>query len=397
MLEIDLPTTYVICGAASCAGAVLTTMARTGDPALSRSIRVGGIGFAVLGLSLLQLVLGADHALAPAALLSLAGTTVGLGLVGWGLAMLAGQRVGAAWPVALIAAALLCQLLALRLVGPVALGVAYSGSVAVLCACTLWAIRGFLLRPRSIAEHLLAWSMVTFVLSYALRAVLAGLHDGPPNVPHAYGPPWVLRLLGILYGVMPVVMATLLLSVVNARLAAQLAARAMTDELTGALNRRALGEQVPALASAVQAAGGTLAVMLLDIDHFKAVNDQHGHAAGDAVLRQLVPVLRGPLRQDALVLRYGGEEFAVLVPVHSADAALAVAERVRSAVADTPFRTEGCELPVTVSIGLTLARPGEGPETALQRADAALYRAKQGGRNRVEVQEAFTAGQAPVA
>jgi diguanylate cyclase (GGDEF)-like protein len=240
MLEIDLLTTYVVCGAASCAGAVLTTMARTGDPALSRSIRVSGIGFAVLGLSLL-------------------------------------------------------------------------------------------------------------------------------------------------------------LSVVNARLAAQLAARAMTDELTGAPNRHALGEQVPALASAVQAAGGTLAVMLLDIDHFEAVNDQHGHAAGDAVLRQLVPVLRGPLRQDALVLRYGGEEFAVLVPVHSADAAQAVAERVRSAVADTPFRTEGCELPVTVSIGLTLARPGEGPETALQRADAALYRAKQGGRNRVEVQEAFTAGQALVA
>lgn len=390
MLDIDLLTTYVICGAASCAGAVLTAMARTGDAALSRAIRISGAGFAVLGLSLLQLVLGVDDAMAPTMLLALAGTTLGLGMVGCGLAMLAGQPAGGALVMVLALAALLWQLVAVQRSGPMALGVAYSAGLALMCACTLWAMRGFLLRPRSAAEHLLAWSMVAFVLSYALRAALAAVHDGPPTLAHAYGPPWVLRLLGILYGVMPVVMATLLLSVVNARLAAQLAAHAMTDELTGALNRRALGDQAPALARAVHDTGRTLAVMLLDIDHFKSINDTHGHPAGDAVLRQLVPALRAPLRQDALVMRYGGEEFALLVPVEHADAARTVAERVRAAVAATVFRTDGRSIGVTASIGLTLAQPGEGIEQALQRADAALYRAKQGGRNRVE-----TNGMAP--
>jgi diguanylate cyclase (GGDEF)-like protein len=262
-------------------------------------------------------------------------------------------------------------------------GVAYSAGITLMCAATTWALRDFVRRPRDVTEGLIGWMMVAFVLAYAARTGLAMAHGGAPSAAHAYGPPWVLRLLGLLYGVTPVVMATLLLNVVNGRLAGQLAQRAMTDELTGALNRRALHAQAPALQAQAGAAGQTLALLVADLDHFKQVNDTHGHAAGDAVLRQVVGVLRAQLRRDALFTRVGGEEFVLLVPVRDAAAAWRVAERLRLAVAGQPVHVAGRLLRITTSIGLTLLAGGEPLDTALARADAALYQAKTAGRDRV--------------
>lgn len=122
----------------------------------------------------------------------------------------------------------------------------------------------------------------------------------------------------------------------------------------------------------------------MDIDHFKSINDTHGHLAGDAVLRQLAGLLQAQLRRDALVTRFGGEEFALVVPVADAQAAARVAERVRDAVARQPFDIGSGSLRVTVSVGLAMLTGRETLEATLQRADEALYRAKGAGRNRVE-------------
>lgn len=386
MLDIDLLTTYVVCGAAACAAALMTALARADEACMAGALRRASAGFALLGVSLLQLVLGVAGPLDPRMLLALFGSTAGLGLVGWGMAQAVGQRLSGGWVAGLIMTVLGAQALSLAL-GALALSVAYSAGIALLCALTTWALRGCLLRPRHPTEAVLGWVMVGFVASYALRAALALTHDGPATVHHAYGPPAVLRALGILYGAMPVVVATLLLGMSNARLAARLAQHAVTDELTGAFNRRALREQAPALLEQHRREGRQTAVLLLDIDHFKQVNDRWGHPGGDAVLRELAQLLQTQAPAGSLLIRHGGEEFALLMPAASATAAAdaaQAAEQLRMAAAQHRFAGSLAPLRISFSAGLALRHPAEELEAALRRADAALYRAKRAGRNRIE-------------
>jgi diguanylate cyclase (GGDEF)-like protein len=125
---------------------------------------------------------------------------------------------------------------------------------------------------------------------------------------------------------------------------------------------------------------------MVDLDNFKTVNDTLGHAAGDQVLRRAAELLRSALRHDALLVRYGGEEFVAIVPVADLALACQVAERLRVVLAQAPW---GELIPglqaVTTSVGVTLLEVGEPMEQALSRADEALYRAKSGGRNQVQV------------
>jgi diguanylate cyclase (GGDEF)-like protein len=126
-------------------------------------------------------------------------------------------------------------------------------------------------------------------------------------------------------------------------------------------------------------------MLMIDVDHFKAVNDRHGHHAGDLVLRALADRLREVLRQADVVARLGGEEFAALMPETDMPAALLAAERVRQICQAIGPQLEGfADMGVSVSIGVAQWRPGETLDHLLERADAALYRAKRGGRNRVE-------------
>jgi two-component system, cell cycle response regulator len=161
---------------------------------------------------------------------------------------------------------------------------------------------------------------------------------------------------------------------------------ALTDELTGLYNRRYVFAHLNELLSRMPETGTETAVMLFDIDHFKHVNDRHGHPAGDQVLRELAGRALRQVRSVDLVGRLGGEEFIVVMPETSLAGAAIVAERVRAAVAEDLFTlADNCKtLPVTISIGVAVTGNGnDGLEDLLKRADDALYAAKNGGRNRV--------------
>lgn len=164
---------------------------------------------------------------------------------------------------------------------------------------------------------------------------------------------------------------------------ARLSRDALTDPLTGLANRRAFDAALEREVQASLATGRPLSLVTLDLDHFKAVNDTHGHDAGDRVLIGLAALLRAQVRSGDLPARWGGEEFAWLLPGAPAGAAGTTAERLRLAVAAHDF---GCG-PLTVSLGVATLRPGESGAALFARADAALYRAKQSGRNRAEVDE----------
>ncbi len=156
----------------------------------------------------------------------------------------------------------------------------------------------------------------------------------------------------------------------------ELSEQTRTDPLTGLPNRRALSS---ALAEAIERGTGTPpAVAIVDIDHFKQVNDLHGHNEGDRVLTELAGVLRAHSAGRGMAARYGGEEFVILMPDTPLPQAELQCQYLREAVAHLPMG-----LPVTVSIGLAAHRPGESAQETLRRADAALYQAKAQGRDRV--------------
>ena len=163
---------------------------------------------------------------------------------------------------------------------------------------------------------------------------------------------------------------------------ADLEALAFRDELTGLANRRFALRQLGALVSRARRHERDVSVLMIDADRFKTLNDRHGHAAGDAVLRGLAERLGERVRREDVITRFGGEEFLVLAPDTDAAGAAALAEDLRAAVAERPFAVGRFALAVTVSIGWA-TRGGEDAERLVGRADDALYAAKDGGRDRV--------------
>ncbi len=161
---------------------------------------------------------------------------------------------------------------------------------------------------------------------------------------------------------------------------------AITDALTGLHNRRYMETHLGTLVEQAASRGKPIAVLVLDIDYFKSVNDTYGHDAGDDVLREFAVRLRKSIRNIDLACRYGGEEFVIVMPETDMGVATMVAERLRRRIATEPFtiQQEMRLLDVTISIGIAvLAEVGDTAATILKRADQALYRAKRDGRNRV--------------
>ncbi len=161
----------------------------------------------------------------------------------------------------------------------------------------------------------------------------------------------------------------------------------MTDELTNLPNRRAFMRRLEDEISRVQRYGNPLTLALIDLDHFKAINDNYGHAGGDEVLRVFCQKILATFRHHDMVARYGGEEFAVILPNTDYEGAIHALTNVKQATAETVIKFNGFEFPLnTFSAGITMYRPGETPSSLIERADTALYRAKGLGRNRIETE-----------
>lgn len=220
---------------------------------------------------------------------------------------------------------------------------------------------------------------LTLSLGYAIRAVVYALDAGgqmPFYSPHTWNVVFLslgsLALPGLTLGA--VMMANDLI-ITRTRYAAD------HDYLTGAWSRRAFFSLAGAEHARTLRSGGPLSLLVFDVDHFKAINDRHGHAVGDKVLVDIARATAATIRQVDSCARIGGEEFAVLLPQADEVTARGVAERLRSALQRSMQATAGVRVDYTVSIGVATLAQGETVEALLSRADAALYAAKEAGRN----------------
>src|SRR3984957_4319106 len=222
--------------------------------------------------------------------------------------------------------------------------------------------------------------MAAYALFGAVRAIATFLHDPPYDFMQTsrfQTPSLVVNLLFIC------IIGLFFLLMLSSELVAIVEAQSLYDHVSGALNRRGIDQRLALELVRAERNGYELAVALIDIDHFKQINDTAGHAAGDAALKQVVEVISSRLRSYDFFGRYGGDEFLLVFSQTSCEDALRIAERIGHAVSG--LAVSRFALPITLSIGLTFARPCETAVSTLARADRALYNAKRAGRNCIRV------------
>lgn len=267
------------------------------------------------------------------------------------------------------------------------------GSVAI--ACNLLLNIEALMRGRwdswSRARHALLWIFALSLLLLVWRNGMLWLGDARLDSVLTPSPANVFWML--LSGTQSLFYGLGFLLLYNELLRRELHVMARVDSLTGVPNRMALEERFTGMLAVDVAAHVPFCLLLLDVDHFKSVNDRFGHDCGDKVLKALTCRVRDVLGGAGMVGRLGGEEFIVLAPGMGRAAGEALAERIREAVAGAPVSVDGRDLPLTVSVGVAEAELHERDmSTTLRRADKALYVAKHGGRNRVVVAPANAGG-----
>ena len=257
---------------------------------------------------------------------------------------------------------------------------------ALLTLLALWPLA--VLRQRRWGEYTYSVAVPYLLLGFALQAVthclwmihtLWTLPVGP--LFRSQAPSASMALLQILCTSIILNISFVLL--VMERIHRLLRVKVAIDDLTGVFNRRAFNQIADVELARADRSHAWPALMVLDLDHFKHVNDRYGHHAGDEVLRQFGVMLKSCTRAGDIVARMGGEEFAALLPATDLEQATAVAERIRSTLEQTAFRVDHHEFHVTTSIGLTILLPEDTLHAAFVRADHALYAAKDAGRNRV--------------
>lgn len=224
-----------------------------------------------------------------------------------------------------------------------------------------------------------------FALGTVLMAYRAGVYlfQPPPATSIFVATPLQVLTYGM-GGLLPVVSTVGFLLMCTERSQMELSQAARLDYLTGICNRRAIDDLASRAIAAARRHGMPLAMMIVDVDHFKRINDELGHEAGDQALVETVKRIREGLRTEDLVGRLGGEEFIAVMPNTDGPSALAAAERVRSAFGQSPMAIAGASMPVTVSVGVALLQAEDRQfSTLLRRADRAMYAAKAAGRNRV--------------
>ncbi|MBP6615581.1 MAG: GGDEF domain-containing protein [Aquabacterium sp.] len=260
-------------------------------------------------------------------------------------------------------------------------------SAGVVAATMLWSVREAFHPLRQEFNPGTAWTAAVMFGVVALCAMLTGLSQLRPDWPW----PWLQSPLDTRQFVLTFVSVTLSILtsfvlgyIVVMRLVARLEHLSQHDGLTGLLNRRAIEALLDREAQRLERFNQPFSILLIDIDHFKRVNDRLGHPAGDQVLIEVARRLQVEAREVDHVARYGGEEFCVLLPHTEHEGALQAAERLREGVCERPITWGNATVPVTISMGLVCANdPRESLQSLLRRADAALYQAKDGGRNMV--------------
>ena len=244
------------------------------------------------------------------------------------------------------------------------------------------ALRGGCRGSGTRARCVLLWVYLLALALLVWRNGALWLGVNPPDQIATPSPVNVFYVL--LAGMQPLFASIGFLLLYNEILRHELHELASIDPLTGVANRRAMTEASDRMLDEALAWRGSVGVLLIDADHFKRINDRYGHDGGDKVLQALVACIQGILRSDDIVGRVGGEEFLVLTPGVDEHGVLALAERIRRTVERSPPVVDGEPVPLTVSIGVAVAGPGEWDMAAVRRhADAALYTAKRAGRNRV--------------
>ncbi|RAU47498.1 MULTISPECIES: GGDEF domain-containing protein [unclassified Pseudomonas] len=180
-------------------------------------------------------------------------------------------------------------------------------------------------------------------------------------------------------------LGSLLYPLRNALLYRHASLSALRDPLTGAGNRIAMEQSLTREIEIARRQQQPLSVLMLDIDHFKTINDTYGHATGDGVLKVVTRTIKDRLRNIDQVFRFGGEEFLIVLTNTGRESAALVGERLRHAALQLTLSVEGSPIELTVSLGCSTLLPGESPDSLLRRADSALYAAKRQGRNRLEM------------
>jgi len=257
-------------------------------------------------------------------------------------------------------------------------------TASLLIAIPFFLSAGALLRgsrPHRRSNLLTATTLLLPALVLVTRALYEGLRPGTLATAFTVTP--MQAIVFGMAGFLPIIATLGFVSMCNDRLNQELARQAMLDPLTGICNRRALDESSAEAIAVARRHARDLAVLLVDADHFKQVNDRYGHAAGDSALQAMVAALQAALRPGDLLGRLGGEEFVVILPESDETKAHAAAERLRERVANIAFSVQRDPVALRVSIGIALLGPGDDLVTLLRRADHAMYVAKRSGRNRV--------------
>ncbi|SEQ04910.1 diguanylate cyclase (GGDEF) domain-containing protein [Devosia sp. YR412] len=332
-----------------------------------------GIGFVVIAMTVLGLRNGSlDFWLlfTPYALL-----LTGFGLI-YAASRLFRDRSNTVWPAAVVWALAMLALTLPLAFGLTGVGVfnlnAVSAIFMLLCAWEYWLGR----RESPVALIANAVLYVLSAASFVACCVMIAI-DGQ-LVLTAMPNNWAERFNSIMSLVGLTGIGAITLTLHHSRAARMHRLEANTDSMTGLLNRRALFDRFERRELPL----GT-AVLMFDIDHFKQINDRHGHAIGDAVISHLGAVLRSNMRDQDAVARIGGEEFCAVLQPMSVDQAKIIAERIRGDFELSPARLVSGTFPATVSVGVATSGTGESFSSVLNRADNALYRAKDDGRNRV--------------
>lgn len=254
--------------------------------------------------------------------------------------------------------------------------------------CNIFTVFAFGMISLSVRESLVVWSLV-------VAGGGAVLYARAPQLGIPLATPAQLALVWLFFAAILArfVMLSVYAGALRARLRESRRRLAATldqvqrlishDELTRTLNRRSLVARLGEEKSRCERSGESFSLALMDLDHFKSVNDTHGHAAGDEVLRGFAGAVHEAMRQTDVFGRYGGEEFLLILTGSSAQAARDAAERIRAAVGSRDWTAAAPGLSVTVSVGITSFRKGDSIEQLLKRADNALYQAKRTGRNRI--------------